>query len=532
MIYRFGRYELDLAQLELRLEGVVQAVEPQVFAILELLIANSSRMVSKEEINERVWGGRIVSEAALSSRIRSARNAIGDDGTAQRLIKTIRHRGFRFVGEVTVSADLAAPTLSIDARPWSGAGPIDAARGCSGPDPVAGTRRLSIAVLPLRMLDDDYRSGLLAEAIAHEVIVELSRLSWLHVIARGSSFQIRGPDVDVCQAGSVLGVRYLLTGSMSVFGRRCRLALELAETGDGAVVWADNIEASLEDLMTLRSDITAKVAATVESRIQSREAQQASALPTENLDAWQAYFRGLWHMYRFNAHDNEVASHLFDQALKSDGRFARALSGLSFTHFQNAFIGFSGNPGRERDLAMAKAQEAFALDPLDPFVSLTMGRAEMLQGNWEAAMPWFDRSTEINPSYALAFYHRALSDAVIGSGDEGPDYAMKAIALSPIDPMLYAMLGARAFSHLAQGDLDAAIDWAERAAISPGAHVHIHAIAYLAQALAGNRDASRNWFDQVRRREPQYTDKLFFQAFPIRDERLRATVKSALKRFD
>ena len=284
--------------------------------------------------------------------------------------------------------------------------------------------------------------------------------------------------------------------------------------------------------MTLRSDITAKVAATVESRIQSREAQQASALPTENLDAWQAYFRGLWHMYRFNAHDNEIASHLFKQALKSDGGFARALSGLSFTHFQNAFIGFSENPKRERDLAMAKAQEAFALDPLDPFVSLTMGRAEMLQGNWEAAMPWFDRSTEINPSYALAFYHRALSDAVIGSGDEGPEYAMKAIALSPIDPMLYAMLGARAFSHIAQGDLDAAIDWAERAAISPGAHVHIHAIAYLAQALAGNCDASRNWFDQVRRREPQYTDKLFFQAFPIRDERLRSTVKSALEPFN
>ncbi len=524
MIYRFERFELDVGQLELRRDGVALAIEPQVFAILELLVGNSVRMVSKDEINERVWGGRIVSDAAVNSRIRSARRAIGDDGTAQRLIKTIRNRGFRFVGDVSVTADFPTPPCEL----------IPAPKGVDVPaEDVAHapTKPASIAVLPLQVPGRDYRDEALGDAIAHELIVELSRLRWLHVIARGSSFRLRGMDIDVSRTGAILGVRYLLSGSMSVCGDRYRLALELAETGDGAVLWADNLEVSRDELIQLRSDLTAKIAATIEGRIQFKEAQQASRLPTENLDAWQAYFRGLWHMYRFNAHDNEIAAHLFIQALNSDRQFARAMSGLSFTHFQNAFIGFGNNPQREKALAMTKAKQAFELDPLDPFVNLTMGRAEMLGGNWEAAMPWFDRSTELNPSYALAFYHRALSDAVIGTGADGPEFAMRAVTLSPIDPMLYAMLGARTLSHIARGELDTAMEWAERAALSPGAHVHIYAIGYIASMLAGKADDARRWMDQVRRREPRYSDTRFFEAFPIRDDTLHAKIERTLEPF-
>ena len=211
MIYRFEEFELDTDRFELRRGGVAQKVEPQVFALLELLVANNERMISKDELNLRIWGGRVVSEAVVNSRIRSARRAVGDDGKAQRLIKTVHNRGFRFVGEPT-----AEPVVRAD---YFAAGD-SATKQMPSPatDPPNAPGRPSIAVLPFQMLAADPRYGMLADAVAHEVIVELSRLHWLFVIARGSSFRFRGPDVDLAAASEVLGARYLLTGSVAIDG--------------------------------------------------------------------------------------------------------------------------------------------------------------------------------------------------------------------------------------------------------------------------------------------------------------------------
>ncbi len=533
MLFVFEDFELDADQLELRRAGESCAVEPQVFAILELLVSNAHRVVSKEEINEQVWGGRIVSEAALSSRIRSARKAIGDNGKAQRLIKTIRDRGFRFVGEVVASGSpsVSLAPLSQRATDTLATDPTSLATA-AGPTIETSTQqsKAGIAVLPLAMLGDDPRHAPLADAISHEVITELSRLHWLHVIARGSSFRFRGTEIDVRDVGRVLGVRYVLTGSLAIFGSATVVTLELADATDGSAIWADRMENELDDLLGLRTVISSQVATSIEGRIISAEASRAASLSTENLDSWSAYYRGLWHVYRFNAHDTEVAAHLFRKAIALDESFARAHSGLSFAHFQNAFVGYRTDRPEQLRRAREHADKSYELDPLDPFINLTMGRTQMLHNDWESATRWFERCTQMNPNYSLAYYHSALANAVAGDGETGPGHIVKAISLSPIDPLHYAMCTARGLSHMVQGDYAEARDWAERGALAPGAHVHIWAIAAMTHELAGDHSAAERWGDRVRDREPAYTKDRFFRSFPIHQDRARAIASEAFER--
>ncbi len=526
MIYRFEEFELDTDRFELRRNGEACPIEPQVFALIELLVSNHERMVSKDEINLTVWGGRVVSEAVVSSRIRSARKVLDDDGRAQRLIRTVHNRGFRFVGE-----PVAERGITVDRSVVTVGGPADPSGPGSGGlamDGAAG--RPSIAVLPFQMLGEDPRYATLADAVAHDVIIELSRLHWLFVIARGSSFRFRGADVDMASAAELLGVRYLLTGSVMIHDGRSIVTAELVQAEDGRVVWGDRLEGSTDDLLGMRLTIASRIVAALEMRIPVNEAARAAALPTESLDAWSAYHRGLWHMYRFNAHDNGIAARMFDRAVSVDPSFARAHAGLSFTHFQNAFVGYSSDAKKDRDLARRYAERSLELDPFDPFANLTMGRADMLSGDLERSLTWFDRSIELSPNFAFAIYNRGLVEAITGAGAESEANAMKAISLSPLDPLHYAMLSTRALSHLVRGDYETASLWAERGANAPNAHVQIFAIAALALELAGKRQAAENWAARVRGPASRYTRETFFSSFPFRDTETRAAADRAFDR--
>lgn len=523
MIYRFEAIELDTDRYELRQDGVAQRVEPQVFALLELLIANRDRLVSKDELNLRVWGGRVVSEAVVNSRVRLARRAIGDDGRAQRQIKTIHNRGFRFVGGPVQEIAVSQGYFAGREAPVS-AGPTGAA------SPVVEASQPSIAVLPFQMLTPDQRYNMFADAIAHEVIVELARVHWLFVIARGSSFRFRGPHVDLVAAGEVLGASYFLTGSVAIDAGRSAVTVELSRAADGQVIWADRFDGSIDDLLGLRARIAARAITAVEVRIPIEEARRAASLPTENLDSWSAYHRGLWHMYRFNAHDNKIAASMFARALDADRHFARAHAGLSFTHFQNAFVGYARDADLERGRAREHAERGMELDPLDPFVNLTMGRAVMLSGDLTDSASWLDRSVELSPNYAFAIYNRGLVQAITGDGQRSEADAARAISLSPIDPLHYAMLATRALSRIVRGDYAGASTWAERAARAPNAHVHIRVIAALAYELAGNQPAAEAWAAAARRTSPGNEQAAFLRAFPFSDEGTRTVVQRALKR--
>ncbi len=475
-------------------------VEPQVLRLLCLLIQHRDRVVTRQECIERVWGGRSISDAAVSSRIRSARQVLGDDGEAQRLIRTIHGVGFRFVGDVKTAND------EVSSRP-------------------------GIAVLPFQSVGSPGADPALADGLPADLITELSRLHWLFVIARTSSFRLRGADADIETVGKRLNVRYCLSGVVESRGRAMTVSVELGDTQDRAVIWSDRFHAAPGDVHEVREKIVRAVINSLEIRIPSNEAQRARLMSPEQLDAWSAYHLGLHHMYRFTSTDNSTAAGLFERAIAMEPGFARAYAGLSFTRFQDAFLRYSPDAAVAIASARHCAEQALERDPVDPFGNFVMGRSFWLHGELEGSIPWLERANLLNPNYAQATYARAWVDGLLGNGRESLSGIDAAVARSPLDPLLYGMLGVRAFSYLGLGDFPLAAHWAERAATSPGAHALIEAIAAVAHGLNGSEARARAWAESARRRASDLTEEGFFRAFPFRHPGTRSLVAQTLSRY-
>ena len=502
MIYQFDQFELDLTKAELRAGGLVIHLEPQVYALLALLIQNRDRLVSKDEMIDKIWGGRFISESAVSSRVKSLRQSLGDDGVQQRLIKTIHGRGFRFVTDVRI---IKSPIIA------SG----EAAEG-----------RPSIAILPFQLLGDPGPFVAIGHALPHELIAELCRIRWLSIIARGSSFQFESGAGNAQEIARTLGVRYCLTGTIEFLGQHLAVTVELTDSRSGNVVWAERYPGNAEDIHNIRCAIRSRIVTGMEIAIPAYEAQTARLGVSENLDAWSAYHLGLQHMYRFNRHDNAQAESLFQLAVSKDTTFARAYAGLSFVHFQTAFLRNTNNVAAEADLARKFAECAMDQDPLDPFVNFVMGRSFWLKGDLDNSLGWLERSTNISPNYAQGIYARAWTQALSGDGGKARENVDLAMRLSPLDPLYYAMLGTRALSYMTDGDYAEAARWAHQAARSPGAHVLIAMIAVVTHGLAGDDQLASQWADDVRSRNDTLTKEDFFRSFPVKSEdvRVRASI--------
>ncbi len=517
MAYRLGEFELDPNRFELRRAGSAIAVEPQVLSILLLLVENRDRLVTKDEIIETVWKGRIVSDSAITSRIKSARHALLDDGQHQDLIRTIHGKGFRFVGAVET---LTSP-VRVEPTPSENTA-ID-----SVPEERA---RPSIAVLPFRFVGDAGQHALLAEALPHEVIAELCRLRWLFVIARGSSFRFRADNPDIQRIGAILGVRYCLSGSVEATGNSITVTVELADTRDCETLWGDRYSAQADGVHELRSQIVASVITALEIQIPLHEAHRARLRQPENLDAWSAYHLGLQHMFRFTRTDNAAALLLFERAVAKEPGFSRAHAGLSFVHFQNAFLRYTPDVAGEAAAALRRSEHAVEIDALDPFANFTLGRSLWLTGQVGESLGWLDRAITLCPNYAQGIYARAWAETVLGMGEEAQRHADAAIALSPIDPLHYAMLATRALSHLVRGEDAPAARWSAEAARSPGAHIMVAAIAVACHALSGDLTGAQFWADNVRRRPPGFTQADFFRCFPFEDALTRKRISEGFTR--
>ena len=521
MIYRFDEFELDLATMELRAGGKAVGVEPQVFALLALLVGNSERLVSKDEIIEKVWDGRVVSDAAVASRVKSARQALGDDGKSQKFIRTIHGQGYRFVAAARASRSEAVISITES--------------GSSGEELSSMLHQLeriarpSLAVLPFRMIGGDERHAALASALPDELIADLARLQWLFVTARGSSFRLRPDETDFSEIGRLLRVRYCLHGALEVSEPNLAVTVQLVDTRDGGIVWADRFSGRIDDVHTMREQIRSQVLVALEIRIPLHEASRARLSAVESLDAWSAYHLGLQHLYRFNRLDNAAAAALFERAVALDPSFARAHAGLSFVHFQTAFMHYTNDLAGAISHARRFAERGIELDPLDPFVNFTMGRTFWLQGDLDTSLGWLERATEISPHFAQGISARAWTEALAGRAGDGRQHVDLAMRLSPLDPLHYAMQATRAFTHMLLGEDAEAAHWAERGARSPGAHVLIAMIASAAHTLKGDRERAAFWAANVRDRSPTLTREDFFRAFPMKSDTMRGRLLQALE---
>ena len=513
MAWIFGDFRLDPERFELSCGAELVRLEPQVLALLCLLVRHHDRMVTKDEIVEKIWNGQSVSDASISSRIRSARQAVGDDGHHQTTIRTVHGRGFRFVAEVVETA------------------PAQAAKATAPPEtnsPLTG--RPSIAILPFRPLAMTPELAILADAIPYEIIQALSRLRWLAVIARGSSFRFRKPDPDLELIATALGARYVLSGIIEANVSRLAVTLELSDASTNEVIWGDRINAPLDAVDDLRSRVVEHLVTALDVYIPLNEARSSQMAALETLDAWANYHLALQHLYRFTTNDNQRAKGLFERAVMLDPHFARAHAGLSFTSFLEAFLHLGPHLKEATRAARHHAERGLELDSLDPFANFTMGRSHWLTDDLDTAAEWLARATTLNPNYAQGFYSSAMTSMLTGNlaaTEVGLDTALQ---LSPLDPLLYGMHGVRSQMFIQSGDYAAAARWGDRAAATPGAHYLIAMIAMVANGLAGRHDTAARWRQTVRQRKPDASAAHYFASFPTRDIVSRSLIADELCR--
>ncbi|HWL73195.1 MAG TPA: winged helix-turn-helix domain-containing protein, partial [Burkholderiaceae bacterium] len=223
MKFNFDNHTLDTDRREMRRGGELVAMQPQVFDLLVHLLKHRDHVVSRDDLIALVWGGRIVSDSTLDSRINAARNAIGDNGKEQRLIRTIPRKGVRFVGTVNGPCDAQA------------ASPVEAEQPRSA---LALPDRPAIAVLPFDNMSGDREQEYFSDGISEDIITALSKLRWFFVIARNSSFTYKGKPVHMRQVAAELGVRYVVEGSVRRSGGRVRITAQLNDTATGSHIWA------------------------------------------------------------------------------------------------------------------------------------------------------------------------------------------------------------------------------------------------------------------------------------------------------
>ena len=516
MILTFSDIEIDPAKGEVRRDGQPVAVAPRVVSLLHLLAANADRMVTKNEIVDKVWHGRVISDSAISTSIKEARQAIGDSGARQDLIRTLHGQGFRCVAEVRILPPAAPLPLTEIAAPDS----------VPGQGLIAG--KPSIAVLPFGNVAAEGENDPLGDGLAAELISALSRLRFLSVTARGSSFRFRQGAPDLGAIAKILGVRYCLSGIIEASGSEIAVIVELASTVDGVVIWSDRFAGPKQHVHEIRRRIVSEAIGALEIHVPLNEAQAARLLNANELDAWGQFHLGLQHLYRFNSADNQIAETCFKKAIADEPEFARAHAGLSFVAFQTAFMGYGPEMARYKDVALEHAEKSLVLDSLDPFVNHCMGRARWISGDLVDAETWIGRSLDISPNFAQGHYLRALLRVLMGQNANVREGNNLAMALSPLDPLLYAMLGTNSMSYLVDEQFDEGARWGERAALAPGSHYLLGMLAAASRQLQGDQARARHWVELTRSRRPDVTIDRFFEAFPYQPGKNRTRIETAL----
>jgi TolB-like protein/Flp pilus assembly protein TadD len=499
MIYPFEDYCLDTDRRELRRGSAPVALEPQVFDLLEHLIRNRERVVSRDDLLASVWGGRIVSESAMASRINAARRAVGDNGEQQRLIRTLPRKGVRFVGVIREGQALQ-PAIALPDQP-------------------------SIAVLPFSNMSGDPDQDYFADGIAEEIMTALSRCSGLFVIARNSSFTYKGRVVDVRQIGRELGVRYILEGSVRRAGERLRISGQLVDSASGMHIWADRFDGGVDELFDLQDRITESVVGAIEPNLQLAEIDRLRHKAAPDLNAYDLLLQAQALEYEFTEQSLTAALRRLEQALAIDPAYAPAMALAAYCYAERHNQGWTQVQEEDASKGLRLALRAVELAKNDANVLWMAGFAvRVLGGDPQRARELLDRSLQINPNSAIALATAAWNEVMLGNPMRALELLQRAERLSPRDPRAWYMAGAAAFAHFVEGQFEEAVRCAERALAHNPRFTRTLRVLAASLARLGRMDSAGQVMQEVLKIEPHLTlTKLRW--------RLRHMDEGVLKRF-
>lgn len=482
----FGDCELDPERRELRRASGAIAIGPQVFDLLQHLIENRGRVVSKDDLLNAVWGGRIVSESTITSHINAVRTAVGDNGQDQRLIRTVARKGFRFVGEVTEASP--APGEADSAAPAA---------------PLALPDKPSIAVLPFLNLSGDAEQDYFADGMVEDIITALSHIRWLFVIARNSSFTYRGRAQDVTQVGRALGVRYVLEGSVRKAANRVRITGQLVDATTGGHLWAERYEGGLDDVFELQDRISESVVGAIAQELERAEIERAKRKPTESLDAYDHYLRGMANFHAGAQASIDQALECFRKAIALDPEYASAYGMAAWTLFWRRLNGWTTDADADSAEGARLARAAVDLGRNDA-VALTRGGHALAHFtlDLDTGVDFLDRALVLNPNLASAWFLSGFLRIWRGEPDEAINRFEHAMRLSPLDSEMFRMHTGVAMAHLLAGRFDAACASGEKAFRDVPTFTLAAAAIAASCALAGRMEAARRAVAVLRNLDP------------------------------
>lgn len=505
MIYDFESYALDVDRQELRRAGGLIPVEPQVLDLLQFLIRNRNRVVSKDDLLAEVWKGRIVSESTLSSRITAVRQAIGDSGDQQRLIRTIPRKGFRFVGDVR--EDLSAPAPSSMPTPASRPSAVVRALSSQPPD------KPSIAVLPFTNMSCDPEQEYFSDGITEDVITALSRLRWFFVIARNSTFAYKGQPTDVRQVGRDLGVRYVLEGSVRKSGKHVRITSQLLDAISGNHIWSEHYDRELTDIFALQDEITRSVTAVIEPKLLAAEGIRAETRSVEDLDAWDLVARALSHLWKLTTSESRIAIAILRDAAERYPNYAPAHSMQAFALLVSGHMGWIPTLA-DRASATPLAHRALELDDSDPWGHMALGYLAITDRQTDEAVRHFRTALDLNPNFAAAYGYVGLALALDARSDEAVHHFQLAIRMSPRDPLNGAFFTGLSVAHYLAGRYDEAIKWARQSVQWRYGFIGGHRILCASLAQAGRAEEAKSAMHALRQLQPDISVAWIRDAVP------------------
>ena len=486
MQFLFGDHTLDDDLRELRRGEELVAVEPQVFDLLIYLVQNCDRVVSKDDLIASVWGGRIVSDSTLTSRINAARKAVGDSGRKQKLIRTIARKGLRFVGDVHIrpmgleaQADMhepSRPALPLPDRP-------------------------AIAVLPFVNMSGDPEQEYFSDGISEDIITALSKLRWFFVIARNSSFTYKGKAVHMKQIAEELGVGYVVEGSVRKGGEYVRITAQLNDVATGSHIWAERYDRAIADVFAVQDEITEAIVAAIEPQLYAAENFRAQRKPPDSMDAWDLVMRALSHYWRVTRQDNVVAQALLEKATAIDPNYGQALGVLAASQTFSAHMGWE-DMAAIVPIAERAALAAIRADSEDPWAHYALGNVCLFTRRFDDSLAEFELALQLNPNFSLAQGYYGLALSYCGRCEEADLAARRALRLSPRDPFSAIYCGIAAYSQFVGHHYDEAMRLAREAIRQRIDFVGGHRVLTAAAGMAGQEDAAKAALLELRRAQP------------------------------
>lgn len=362
----------------------------------------------------------------------------------------------------------------------------------------------SIAILPFANSSEDADQEYFSDGITEDIITALSRVRWFFVIARNSSFSYKGRRVDLNTVARELGVRYVLEGSVRRAGDRVRVSARLAEGSTGNQLWAKRYDRVLSDLFTVQDEITETIVAAIEPELGRIERERARARTPGNLDAWEAYQQGMWHLYQYTPDGMREARAMFHRAIERDPVLGPAFSGIAESFYFDAVYGYADTEACRRD-SLEPARRAVEIDRGDAGAWCTLGRIHYLRREHSEAVLELETALELNPSLALAHYGLGAAMTFSGRADEAIPHLENAIRLSPYDPNMGSFLVRLADANYFLGRYEDAAAWARRALAQPGFQWSRYGALLAALGRLGRQSDAEAARREVAARRPEFS---------------------------